>query len=475
MVLTLSSLLEAARKAELDKIKVERVNSHEGVFHIHHYELYHPNLPRILKVYVTINEKNKNYGNVDIVGNHADYNKVGPSEIRALARQLKNELGITHIGGIRTGGSRGSLNDPLKSSTIIKISEEYLFESVSNNKQMWDELEAHDRNLPEKYKDAVDKWVGVDVNKEGNEMMIPSYLESMSNEVHAYNSKLRNVIAKYHGTHITAYRGTDPEMGQSSGRQNILFSWTTNKKAAHYFAGGMIGKPFIKVYSPKEIASYEKIISQKNKIKIGQYTYVKNQDGYVDKYDSYNSHIGDAESLTHHLNSHNEAAKEYNEKLSSNLKSSSARIEKRQIPIEDIVHATNRTGQEELIVRNSSDDIFQTKDLNKLSAHLSQKHGAHVELYPHHQGSIYLSTLIVPKHLRGKGVASNALKDVIHYAKIHKVKVVLNAEPLDDETKEKRLIDFYKSHGFVENKGRNRDLTVGGSQQKNTMYTRTEI
>lgn len=250
MVLTLSSLLEAARKAELDKIKVERVNSHEGVFHIHHYELYHPNLPRILKVYVTINEKNKNYGNVDIVGNHADYNKVGPSEIRALARQLKNELGITHIGGIRTGGSRGSLNDPLKSSTIIKISEEYLFET---------------------------------------------------------------------------------------------------------------------------------------------------------------------------------------------------------------------------------DDIFQTKDLNKLSTHLSQKHGAHVELYPHHQGSIYLSTLIVPKHLRGKGVASNALKDVIHYAKIHKVKVVLNAEPLDDETKEKRLIDFYKSHGFVENKGRNRDLTVGGSQQKNTMYTRTEI
>jgi len=388
MVLTLSSLLEAARKAELDKIKVERVNSHEGVFHIHHYELYHPNLPRILKVYVTINEKNKNYGNVDIVGDHADYNKVGPSEIRALARQLKNELGITHIGGIRTGGSRGSLKDPLKSSTIIKISEEYLFE----NGGFW----SNNGTLLYSGKAKLFK-TGMNQYDDGVE--------------HLYDLK-----------HSEVNRG-----------HPIFIKASVYKNSPHIAYLDITGSP----NDYNKVGTVElRNVGRKIKEDIG-----------VTHFASEGPRIGN---------------------------------NKRPVPPQIIrenffINEEEHEELDELLIRNSSDDIFQTKDLNKLSAHLSQKHGAHVELYPHHQGSIYLSTLIVPKHLRGKGVASNALKDVIHYAKIHKVKVVLNAEPLDDETKEKRLIDFYKSHGFVENKGRNRDLTVGGSQQKNTMYTRTEI
>lgn len=113
-------------------------------------------------------------------------------------------------------------------------------------------------------------------------------------------------------------------------------------------------------------------------------------------------------------------------------------------------------------------DPFDTENLEEFSQHLRDTHGGHIELYRTHDGHINLQTLIVPKELRGQGVASAMINDVKHYANIHRVKIILNAEPLDKSTKKKKLIDFYKSHGFVENKGRNKDYSLGGFG--NTMY-----
>lgn len=247
----------------------------------------------------------------------------------------------------------------------MKTFKQYINEAKmenQKNKKMWSDIEPYDRGLPEPHKSAVDSWVGtsheeMDNMKRGGKvpegLMIPNPLETSHEQVHAQNQKLRDVISRHHGTHITAYRGTTPEGAQSNGRLNLLSSWTTNKKAALYFGGGDVSKKkTAKIYSPKEIETYNEILNKKGKIKVGQYTYRKNKDGYVDKYDNRGGHIGDAESLHDHFNSHNEFAKEYNSELALNRKTASKNIVKKKIPINDIVHATDRTGQQELIVRN---------------------------------------------------------------------------------------------------------------------------
>lgn len=227
-------------------------------------------------------------------------------------------------------------------------------EAKEKNNQMWKELDVHDRNLPEPHKTAVDDWVGVSHDLKGDELMKPEALENSHEQVHAQNQPLRDVISKHHGTHIVAYRGTTPNGDQSEGRKNDISSWTTSKKAALYFSGGNVASRSAKVYSPKEISKYREQLSKTGKLKLGRSRYERNKDGYIDYYNR-GEHITQLDGLDHfsdHLNSNNEYAKEHNEKLAKNRRESSTRIVKKRIPVNDIVHATNRTGQEELIVKN---------------------------------------------------------------------------------------------------------------------------
>ena len=118
-------------------------------------------------------------------------------------------------------------------------------------------------------------------------------------------------------------------------------------------------------------------------------------------------------------------------------------------------------------VKDDNDEIYHTKDLEHFSQHLIDKHGAHVEMYWTPEGHVNLQTLIVPKELRNQGIASNVISDIKKYSNKNKVKIILNAVPLDNSTKSEQLVDFYKSHGFVENKGRNKDYRIAGND---TMY-----
>ena len=136
----------------------------------------------------------------------------------------------------------------------------------SKNKKMWSSLEPIDRGLPEPHKSAVDAWVGashdeLDKMRGGGPaphgLMIPKPLESSHEAIHNQNQGLRDVISAHHGSHITAYRGSTPEGAQSYGRLNSVSSWTTRKKAALYFGGGDVAKKSSKVYSPKEVATYD--------------------------------------------------------------------------------------------------------------------------------------------------------------------------------------------------------------------------
>lgn len=77
----------------------------------------------------------------------------------------------------------------------------------------------------------------------------------------------------------------------------------------------------------------------------------------------------------------------------------------------------------------------------------------------HSQGTINVSKIVVPKDKRNEGIGSKAMKEITDHADKHGMKVTLT--PTSDFGGNKsRLVKFYKRHGFVENKGKNKDFST---------------
>lgn len=74
-------------------------------------------------------------------------------------------------------------------------------------------------------------------------------------------------------------------------------------------------------------------------------------------------------------------------------------------------------------------------------------------------GTITLSQIVVPQEARGAGQGSAAMQALVDYADRTGQRVVLSPSS-DFGGSKKRLVEFYKRFGFVENKGRNKDFTT---------------
>lgn len=79
--------------------------------------------------------------------------------------------------------------------------------------------------------------------------------------------------------------------------------------------------------------------------------------------------------------------------------------------------------------------------------------------------NIHLSSIKIPKELRGQGIGTSFMEVLTNYA--DKVQKVITLSPSTDfgASSVSRLKNFYKRFGFVENKGRNKDFTIS-----DTMY-----
>lgn len=78
---------------------------------------------------------------------------------------------------------------------------------------------------------------------------------------------------------------------------------------------------------------------------------------------------------------------------------------------------------------------------------------------------ITLHKLVVDKDRRGVGYGSDFMKHLTDYADLTGKRVELTPSTDFGATSKARLVKFYKGHGFVENKGRNKDFSIS-----NTMY-----
>lgn len=79
--------------------------------------------------------------------------------------------------------------------------------------------------------------------------------------------------------------------------------------------------------------------------------------------------------------------------------------------------------------------------------------------------ALTLSKVVVPKEQRGAGIGSDFMQALTQAADEAGKKVALTPSS-DFGGSKARLIEFYKRHGFVPNKGRNRDFEINESMYR---------
>ena len=126
-----------------------------------------------------------------------------------------------------------------------------------------------------------------------------------------------------------------------------------------------------------------------------------------------------------------------------------------------IKSAIGNTGEYNKKKHSITESTLSVKDEVDSFRHKWNEKGVQNFVYAH-PGVISLSQIVVPKAVRSKGIGSAFMKELTDIADKHNHKIVLSPSSDFGGTKS-RLINFYKKHGFVENKGKNKDYTISES------------
>jgi GNAT superfamily N-acetyltransferase len=109
------------------------------------------------------------------------------------------------------------------------------------------------------------------------------------------------------------------------------------------------------------------------------------------------------------------------------------------------------------------DFIKEEDDLDGLRSYLD-KLGVSHSLH-HYRGVLHVAKIVVPKEQRNRGVGSTAMDHIKRYADANKKRITLTPSS-DFGGSKPKLVSFYKRHGFIENKGRNKDFSTRESMYR---------
>jgi GNAT superfamily N-acetyltransferase len=118
-------------------------------------------------------------------------------------------------------------------------------------------------------------------------------------------------------------------------------------------------------------------------------------------------------------------------------------------------------------MRTYKEFIFESQEvLNKISSAWERKHpGMKLHVYNDQSGDINLHSLEVPKHKRGQGIGSRAMKGLANYADRQNKRITLTQQA--EKGYKGKLDKFYRDKGFRPNKGRNKDYTTSAGMIRN--------
>ena len=118
----------------------------------------------------------------------------------------------------------------------------------------------------------------------------------------------------------------------------------------------------------------------------------------------------------------------------------------------------------------TSDKITEellSEEVSELASTLKLKYPELKNLNLYDRGNdLRLDTIIVKKEHRNSGIGSKVISDIKDYADKNGKRVTLTAgvkDPHVGTTSQSRLDKFYKSHGFVANKGRAKDFSISAT------------
>ena len=155
----------------------------------------------------------------------------------------------------------------------------------------------------------------------------------------------------------------------------------------------------------------------------------------------------------------------------TNLRSTSARFDPEFSHLSNTLAsnpiATTAAGAGGLLAMTGSEDAdagVVGKSLDNIIK-AANKQGVKLDVFENKKkGSLELSRIVVPE--KSKGVGTSIMNDLAEYA--DKTGQTVSLSPSTDfgGTSKRRLTEFYKRFGFVQNKGRNKDYTISNSMYR---------
>jgi len=232
-----------------------------------------------------------------------------------------------------------------------------------------------DASLPPAAAKAVDAFVGgphnmmqlVDQGGLTFGMMRPELMENafskqptpeglqIRQELEQTFAPVREQLRKMYGDKLKLYRVQDTVEPGARPPRNVL-SFTSDKKFATEYAGV---RKELKSYSEEEIARAVRDFEEKGEVKVGRHTLV-NEDGWVQLYSggepNPNNHITGYDKgekgVREYFAGENDTAKFYADRNAEAVKN----LKTVDVPVDDIVWATDRFGQNEFIVKTNNAD-----------------------------------------------------------------------------------------------------------------------
>ena len=123
----------------------------------------------------------------------------------------------------------------------------------------------------------------------------------------------------------------------------------------------------------------------------------------------------------------------------------------------------------EVITSENRDEYMKKKlgieDDVKEIAKKYEEHGIDADVH-NGRNAIELSKIVVPKEKRGEGLGSKFMQDLTSHADKYEKRIVLSPSKDFGASSVDRLKEFYKKHGFVENKGKNKDYSISHSMYR---------
>lgn len=116
----------------------------------------------------------------------------------------------------------------------------------------------------------------------------------------------------------------------------------------------------------------------------------------------------------------------------------------------------------------------QVQTVDDLRSTISQINGVKTISLFESKGDLKLDTIIIDKDKRKSGIGSQVMNLITDYADRNGLRIKLTpaiADDLQGTTSRKRLVNFYKRFGFVENKGRNKDFEISEGMYREPQKT----